>query len=283
MKKSGKSTVLKYAGNKRNVMAQIQPYLGDWGRIERYIEPFAGALGSSLNAAVPDHVKVCLSDANEELVNLYDQLLANAADVERMANSFLCDEKSYYEVREWDRSPSWPGDRTSLERAARVLYLNKRGFNGLYRVNRKGYYTTPWGRNPNPHPIDVVGHSDFLHFLRRANGVACVQWDTVIQSAGSGDVVYCDPPYVDIKDPTKEFGGYVGGFGWSEQVRLRDELEKAVNRGARAILSNSYCEQTLELYKNWNLVEIEAPRSLSRSKESRGRISELVAWLSPNP
>lgn len=264
-------------------MPHIRPHLGQWEGVKRYVEPFAGALGSSLNAGVPAGVKLVLSDANGELVNLYDQLLVDPAGVERMANSLPCDEASYYEVRAWDRSPGWPSDRTPLERAARVLYLNKRGFNGLYRINRLGYYTTPWGRNPSAGPIRVTDNIEFLEFLQRAGGVAWAQWDTVVQQAAAGDVVYCDPPYVDLKDPTREFGGYVGGFGWSEQVRLRDELVAASLRGARVIVSNSHCTQTIELYRAWEQAEIKAPRSISRNGKSRGSISEIVAWLPPKP
>lgn len=260
-------------------MNVIAPYLGSWVGVRRYVEPFAGALGSSLNAGVPQGVEVVLSDANRDLVELYEEVVRAPGEVEMMANGLPVDEEGYYFVRGWDREVGWPESRTKLERAARTLYLNKRGFNGLYRMNRHGYFTTPWGRNPNPKPIDVCGHVEFIDFVRQRGPVKLCDWRGVVQGCGQGDVVYCDPPYVDLNDPKKDFGGYIGSFGWGEQVSLRDAVEAAVERGARVVMSNSWCEATLELYSKWNIVEISVGRHIASKATSRGKISELLAWL----
>lgn len=259
-------------------MGVIAPYLGDWVGVRRYVEPFAGALGSSLNAGVPGGVEVVLSDANRDLVDLYREVARDAVAVEEAANALPVGEAGYYAVRGWDREVGWPSSRTVLERAARTLYLNKRGFNGLYRVNRRGYFSTPWGRVDDPKPIDVCGHVEFIEFIRRWP-VALSDWRDVVRGCGEGDVVYCDPPYVDLKDPKRDFGGYIGAFGWSDQVVLRDELRLAAERGARVVASNSWCPATLELYDGWNVVEVSAPRHISARAASRGKVSELLAWL----
>ena len=275
------TTILKYAGNKRKIMSTITTSVawGGWVGVKRYIEPFCGALGSALNAGVPSAVEVVLSDANRDLVEMYEEVVRDAQGLEDAANAMATDEVSFYAYRAWDRDPAWPGNRTKVERAARTLYLNKRGFNGLYRTNRQGYFTTPWCRNPEPRKIDAVGHGAFISFLQTHGVPKLSDWRDPVRGAGEGDLVYCDPPYVDLKDPKKDFSGYLGAFGWKDQVELRDELEAANARGARVVVSNSWCDATVELYDRWNRVQVSAPRNLSAKAGSRGTISELVAWL----
>lgn len=273
------TTILKYAGNKRKVMNTIIPYLGNWSGVKRYVEPFCGALGSSLNAGVPSHVEVHLSDVNGDIVELYEEVSRDPQALQDAANAMLTDEVSYYAIRAWDRDPLWPHNHTKLERAARTLYLNKRGFNGLYRTNKQGYFTTPWCRNPSPRPIDVVSHTAFISFVQNRAKISKTDWKTVVTGCGAGDVVYCDPPYVDLKNPKQDFSGYTGMFGWSDQESLRDELAAAAGRGARVVISNSWCPATVELYDGWNQVQISAGRHLSAKASSRGNISEMLAWL----
>lgn len=273
------STLLKYAGNKRKIMPSIVPFFGSWHCIKKYVEPFCGALGASLNANVPPHVRVELSDANSDIIELYEEVRLDPLRVEQLVNSFPRDEVTYYEIRAWDRDPLWPHNKTRSERAARTLYLNKIGFNGLYRTNRHGHFTTPWCRKPSTNPIDVTGHTQFIEFLRNKANIQISDWKDVVDSTGEGDLVYCDPPYVDLKDPKKDFTGYLGAFGWKEQILLKEKLEEANGRGARVVASNSWCEATLELYKDWNIECISAPRHLSAKASSRGDIKELLAWL----
>lgn len=273
-------TLLKYAGNKRTVMDQIRPHLGFDESTRRYIEPFGGALGAAANANPPPGVATVASDANWELVNLYREVVRDVDAVVALANGWGADEDSYYAVREWDRTPGWREGRSLTELAARTLYLNKRGFNGLFRINKKGQFTTPWNRNPKAPPISCDGLGDFISWLR---GITLLErdWSDAVADAGRGDVLYCDPPYVDLKDPRAEFGGYVGAFGWGSQVALRDALIAASKRGARVVASNSWCDATLELYEGFNIVEVTAPRSIGSRADSRGSISELLAWLPP--
>jgi DNA adenine methylase len=273
-----RTTVLKYAGNKRKLMDQIRPLLGGWEGIDRWVEPFCGSLGGALNAGIPEGVEAVLSDANGDVINLHLELARDPLAVELAANALPTGEAAYYEIRSWDREEGWPCGRTPLERAARCLYLNKRGFNGLYRTNRSGQFSTPWNRNANPRPIDVMGHRELLDLVRR-HPPSVADWSDVVSSCGAGDLVYCDPPYVDPKDPRKEFLGYVGNFGWGEQVRLRDALEAAHARGARVVVSNSWCDATLELYAGWEVTELTAERYVSCRADGRRPVSEVLARL----
>lgn len=271
------TSLLKYAGNKQNLMDQIRPFF-NWEGVERYIEPFAGAMGSAFNANIPQGVACHLSDVNDELINFYDAVRSDPAAVEELSNSWACDEVTYYSIRSWDKRPNWKNETSCIERAARTIYLNRRGFNGLYRINRKGYFTTPWGHNTSPAPIEITQKTDFLEFLASAT-VYCSSWQAAVEGGRKGDLIYCDPPYVDIKNPTEDFGGYVGNFGMKEQEALRDNLLLAAERGARVVISNSYCDATLHLYEGWNVEEIFATRRLGSNTATRGRTPEVLAWL----
>ena len=272
------STLLKYAGNKQRLMDQVSPALGDWSGVSRYIEPFAGALGSAFNAGVPSRVEISLSDANREIIDFHRTAAAHPGEVEDAANSLPVGEVGYYEVRSWDRQPGWEASRSDIERAARTIYLNRRGFNGLYRVNRLGQFTSPWNRNPNPPRISVRANVKFIEFLSRVR-LEHSDWFPRVEEAGKGDVVYCDPPYVDVRDPERGFGGYLGGFCMDEQRWLRDALVDAWHRGARVVVSNSSCPATEELYRGWETREVAATRRIGSRVGSRGATREILAWL----
>lgn len=271
-------TPLKYAGNKRKIMRSIAKHF-DWQGVERYVEPFAGALGSAVNAEVPDGVTVCLSDANGELIRFYNQWQECAEAVQDLANSWPTDESTYHQIRSWDRDDEV---RSQLQWAARTLYLNKRGFNGLYRLNSKGKCNVAWNRNANAKQINTIDHH-FIDFLKRAGGVTHTDAFEVIRGCGAGDLVYCDPPYVDVKDPLKDFGGYIGAFGLDQQKQLRDAVSSAASRGAQVLVSNSWCSTTLDLYAQFEQHEIIAPRSISSKTNGRQPVTELLAKMFLRP
>ena len=132
------STLLKYAGNKRKIMSEINPYLGDWVGVKRYVEPFAGALGSALNAAVPSHVDVHLSDVNEDIIELYEEVARDPQALQDAANALATDEASYYTIRALDRDPLWPSNHTRLQRAARTRPVPRRGYRNVLRCLTTG-------------------------------------------------------------------------------------------------------------------------------------------------
>jgi DNA adenine methylase len=268
-------SVLKWCGNKSKVMPQITPHF-DWTGIKRYVEPFSGALGSALNAGIPEEVSVLLNDANWELLNLWQEIIKDAQAIEDMANSFGISEEDYYSIRAWDKIEGWREERITLEIAARTVYLNKTCFNGNFRINRKGEYNNAWNGRKNP--IRFPPLQPMLNIIRRSE-MRCTDWRVVLRDCGEGDIVYCDPPYVDTKDPKKQFGGYIGAFGWQEQLHLRDELVEANRRGAQVIISNSLSEHTRELYAGWEQHVITASRSVSCKGNARKPVEELLAVL----
>lgn len=278
---TGNATLLKYAGNKRRVMHRIASSF-DWTGVTRYIEPFCGALGAAVNCQLPDTViDVHLSDINWEVVNLHEQFVRVPERLELVANSWDAGEETYYSVRAWDRSPTWRIDHSPLDLAARTLYLNKRCFNGLYRVNRDGLFNVAWNKATRPKPICVTAGSlgPVATLLNRAR-LSCDDWRIALQRARSGDVVYCDPPYVDVSDPHREFRGYVGSFPWSEHVALRDAIVDVHERGAHVYVSNASCTATRELYSSFRVVDVEAvTRTISSDGAGRRPVVELLACL----
>jgi DNA adenine methylase len=268
-------SILKWCGNKSKVMPQINAHF-DWKGAKRYVEPFSGALGSALNADVPEGVRMVLNDANWELLNLWQQVRRDAKAVERVANEFGIQEADYYEIRAWDREEDWRLKRTPLQIAARTVYLNKTCFNGIYRLNKKGHYNNPYNGRTKPIRFE---EADYLASFLKEVHLRCTDWRDIVQECGEGDVIYCDPPYVNSKDPSKDFGGYIGSFSWNEQVQLRDMLVEANGRGAHVVVSNSHNDATLELYRGWNINTVVAPRSISCKSSGRGEEVELLAVL----
>ena len=271
-------TILKYAGNKSKIMEQIVPYFPDWKNVKRYIEPFAGALGSAANANIPSSIDIQLSDSNEELINLYMTLKTSAKEVEDQIAKWERNEKKFYEIRSWDRDPSLIPQKSNIERAARTVYLNRNCFNGLMRINKKGYFTAPWGHVESDKKIDIVGNVEFLDLVNRST-FTHQDWRDAIKGATKGDLIYCDPPYVDLKNPEADFAGYLGKFGLSEQIDLKDELSTAFANGASVFISNSFCMETINMYKNFLTYDIIAKRSLSGKASGRGEVQEILAVL----
>jgi DNA adenine methylase len=251
----------------------------DWHDVVRYVEPFCGAMGAAVNSGARDRgVSIVLCDFNWEIVNLHEQLLASQSALQELVNSWGGDEETYYAVRSWDRVPGWLALHTDLELAARTLYLNKRGFNGLYRINRDGYFNVSWNSAAQHRWISTSDCIELVEMLRVAK-LSYERWETLVSTCGQGDIVYCDPPYVDVKDPTREFSGYVGGFGWAEQVKLRDALLEVHARGARVYISNAKCQATVELYSDFNVVELGGVRrSMSSRGDGRKPTTEILAY-----
>lgn len=271
-------TFLKYAGNKQSYMHLITPYF-DWSGVTCYVEPFCGALGAAINSgAVERDIEIHLSDANSELINLYERLTIDPSGVESIANTWDSTEDTYYTLRSWDRVDEWQTMHTSNELAARTLYVNRHCFNGLYRINRNGQFNVSWNKNTSPLEIKVSSLGHALKVCERAK-FSCEMFEDVLQRCGRGDLVYCDPPYVNVNEPKRKFNGYVGAFDWTRHLRLRDELLAAGARGAHVYVSNSYTEATLELYEQFSVVEItDVRRTISADGKTRGSVSELLAW-----
>jgi DNA adenine methylase len=257
---------LKWAGGKGQLIPQYLPFFPKhW---ETYHEPFLGG------GAIFFHLKPqrsVLTDINPELVNVYccvrDQVEALIDRLQHHRQAHSSD--YYYQVRRH------PGS-TSLERAARLLYLNKTCFNGLYRENSKGEFNVPIGRYRNPKIYDPAVLRAASAILQKTTIVEC-SFDVVLERArGDRDFVYFDPPYHPIS-PTSCFTAYNRySFSEADQIRLRDTFAELARRGVKVMLSNSDCPWIRELYQDFRIQTIAAARSINSNAQKRGKITELL-------
>ncbi|MBA3825115.1 MAG: DNA adenine methylase [Ktedonobacterales bacterium] len=258
---------LKWAGGKGRLLAQYAPYLPR--TFGTYHEPFCGG-GAVFFHLVP--AQAVLSDINPELVNVYacvrDEVAAVCARLSEHAA--LHSQMHYYATRALK-----PLDLTAVERAARFIYLNRTCYNGLYRENAGGGFNVPMGRYVRPTICDTP---TLLVASAALAGSTITQapFEAVLARAVAGDLVYFDPPYQPLS-ATSNFTSYSRhGFGEDAQVRLRDLFVELTRRGVRALLSNSDCAFTRDLYRDFRCVTITAGRAINTRAERRGKITELL-------
>ncbi len=163
-----------------------------------------------------------------------------------------------------------------MGRAARIIYLNRCGYNGLYRVNSDGIFNVPYGRYARPRICDP----ERLRAASRAlSGVELVSGDfasiVAQRRLGAQDFVYLDPPYVPLSR-TASFTGYAGGFSMAHQERLAKLLRKLSDRGIAAVLSNSDCAETRRLYEGLAIESLPARRAINSVATRRGPVAELL-------
>lgn len=273
---------LKWAGGKRALLPKLIESIPK--EFDTYYEPFLGA--GSLFFALPRGLTKIVSDYNNELISTYETLRTSVDGVLTELRGLRNSKEDYLRVRAWDREPSFP-TRTAESRAARFIFLNKCGFNGLYRVNRQGHYNVPYGA---PRSVDFVMEdnlravSSFLN-AQRADGEPTVRtsagdYRTILKSAtGSRSFVYLDPPYA----PLSSTSGFVdyneNGFGEDQQRELRDEIVRLTEEGVRVLLSNSAAPLiTEDLYTSraFNIRHVEVRRAIAAKSSSRGVIQEVL-------
>jgi DNA adenine methylase len=247
-------------------------------RFSRYFEPFVGggAVFFDLRSSRP-HLKARLSDVNDELVNCYVAIRDDAEGVIRALRNHVYDSEHYYAVRD-----QRPEDLSSTDRAARTIFLNKTGYNGLYRVNRSGQFNVPFGRYTKPTICDAENLRACASALLGVT-IDVSDYSHVLEEAKKGDFVYFDPPYVPLS-PTSDFTAYVpGGFREAEQRKLAEVFAKLASRGVHAMLSNSDAPLVRELYADFDLRVVYASRAVNSDISRRGKVTELVvrSWSSP--
>jgi DNA adenine methylase len=262
--------ILKWAGGKSGPLKQLVKRFPS--RFNRYIEPFVG--GGAVFFALVDPMEAVLGDSNLELTDLYeivrDDVDALMAELDQLAAQYS--EEFYYELRK-----NVPDSK--LARAARTLFLNKTGFNGLFRLNSKGLFNVPFGKRPVCPALYDKGN--MIEVARRLRPVKLLNTDfeAVIAEAGPGDFLYCDPPYEPLSR-TSTFTGYTtGGFSQGQQARLEQACQAAAGRGAMVAVSNSTAPFILSLYEGWEVREIQAKRAINSKGAGRGQIAEILAAL----
>lgn len=259
---------LKWAGGKRRLLPQYAPYFPDPETIPHYYEPFIGG------AAVFFHWRppfATLADRNEKLIEVYQAVQQEVGAVIAALRAHRNESDYFYEVRAQDVSRL-----SRAERAARLIFLNKTCYNGLFRENSKGKFNVPFGRYKNPRICD----GERLRAASAAlQGVSLVAGDfeDVVAAAVPGDFIYCDPPYAPITSTS--FTKYdKNGFTIADHMRLADTVHELTARGCRVMLSNSAAPLVYDLYGRspYRLIEMTARRHINRNGNGRGPITELL-------
>lgn len=261
---------LKWAGGKSQLIPQYQPFFPK--KFKNYYEPFlgGGAVFFYLIQTYPRFDAV-LSDINDKLVETYRcvkhdvENLIQELDKHQLHHSY----EYYYKVRGLEYETAW-------ERAARIIYLNRTCFNGLYRENSKGQFNVPMGRYKKP----TICNPELLRSVSQALSTAAIEvrsFDAVLSHGKSAeDFVYFDPPYQPVSD-TSNFTSYsYHDFNKDDQVRLRDTFTELASRGVKVMLSNSDCELIRELYQEFRIVQVSANRAINSKSSKRGKIPEVL-------
>lgn len=263
----------KWTGGKRQLLPIIKSLMPD--NYNNYFEPFVGG-GALFFELSPD--KAVINDFNNELINCYRQIKKYPQKlIELLIKHQENNSKEYYlKLRSADRD-NRIDKITNVERAARIMYMLRVDFNGLYRVNSKNQFNVPYGRYKNPKIVDsdlILSISQYLN----SNNIKILTGDfeKAIQDVTVGDFVYFDPPYIPLSE-TSAFTSYTHeGFTYEDQVRLRDCFKKLDEKGAFLMLSNSSSPLVEELYKDFNIHKVEVTRTNGAKTSSRGKISEII-------
>jgi DNA adenine methylase len=288
--------LLKWAGGKRQLLPALRPYFPRHYR--RYIEPFfgSGAVFFDLfSSGALAGKRAWLVDANADLIGCY-RMLADRTDevlaaLRRLATGHHAGGADfYYQVRDRQFNPARAaGTPYTPELAAMLIYLNRTGFNGLFRLNRRGAFNVPVGRYANPSICDEP-HLRVVADALRNSAITIEQgsFEGALAEAGAGDFVYCDPPYAPVSR-TACFANYTArGFTSDDQLRLQQALVAAAGRGASIVLSNSAAPEIEDLYAtpeatraHLRIERVKARRAINSRADARGKIDELVITNTP--
>jgi DNA adenine methylase len=253
--------ILRWAGSKRKLVPKIiSLFPSEFGR---YIEPFAGS-ACVFTALQPK--KAILSDINAELIRTYRTLAESPEAVAAEIQTWNMRKTTYYSLRAID-----PAGMTDISSAARFIYLNRRCFNGVFRLNKQGQFNVPIGRRTGPMPTSEQ-LARFGELLSRADLRTC-DFEKSVDRAKKGDLVYVDPPY------TRPGTRFRGEYGWNafqseDESRLLNALRRATARGATVILS--YRGSIAKELPDWKRNHVRVLRSVSGFSAKRGRVVEVL-------
>jgi DNA adenine methylase len=270
---------LKWAGGKRQLLPVLRQYIPK-NFSSTYFEPFVGA-GAFLFELQPK--KAVINDANKELINCYQTIKDNPDGLLELTKEYQknISRDRYYELRELDRKADFE-ELSNIQRAARIIYLNKTCFNGLFRVNSQGQFNVPYGDHKNPIVADEVVIRAISKYLNENKiEITNQDFEKSVSKAKKGDFIYFDPPYDPISNSSSFTGYDLSGFGRNEQQRLQKISKNLIDKGCKVLLSNSATDFIKELYSNeeyYSWVEVEATRNINSVGTSRGKINEVLIF-----
>jgi DNA adenine methylase len=266
---------VKWVGGKRQLIKQFRdkglfPPEGYNSTINTYFEPFVGG-GAVFFDLLPENA--VLSDLNYELITTYNVVKQDVDSLIKSLKQHQYDKNYFLKVRAVN-----PEELTDVEVASRFIFLNRTGFNGMYRVNSKGKFNVPFGRYTNP----IICDEENLRNVSRSLAHVVIKrqdYKDVLKSAKKGDFIYFDPPYYPVSK-TASFTSYTSNtFLEQEQTELRDTYLELHQRGCFVMLSNSDTPLIRDLYSSITGVQIHtvyAGRAINSNAAKRGKISEVL-------
>lgn len=268
------SPVFKWGGGKRQLLERILPLIPPH---TRYYEPFVGG-AAVLFGLRPKYAVI--NDYNVELINAYKVIRDDPEELIKLLQKHK-DKNTidyFYEVRSWDRNVNIYNHLTRIEKAARTIYLNRTCFNGLYRVNKQGYFNTPCGKYKNPEIVNaerIRAIHDYLNSNRI--DIRCGDYKDALKYIRAGAFVYFDPPYMPLEKGTETFARYTqDGFGKEKQEELKAICDMLSKKGVKFMLSNSYCDFICDLYKDYHIEIVKTRWSISADGKKRNYTDEVL-------
>jgi DNA adenine methylase len=254
--------ILRWAGSKRLLVPKLLSLAPV--SFDRYIEPFCGS--ACLFLALRPR-KAILSDLNPHVISMYKEVRERPDDVARATMQWRPNKTTFLKVR------SNP-EKGSLLAAARLLYLNRYSFNGVYRENRQGLFNVPFARQRNG---KVAGPSDLKAFSNalRNTRLLCADFEAVVEKAREGDFLYLDPPYHYGKTRNRGEYGY-GAFSEGDLERFIRAVASASDRGAKILISYNRAHQLRKQLPGWRLSHCETRRSIAGFSNSRHSVREYL-------
>ena len=264
--------VLKWAGGKRQLLDTLIPLVPKDYSV--YCEPFVGG-GALFFALQPQ--SACINDVNHELIRVYTVIKNDVDVLIEQLKQFQNNKDQFYEIRSWDRNKDKYTHLSDIEKAARIIYLNRTCFNGLFRVNASGEFNVPFGNYANPNIVnEPVLRAISFYFNNSEIVFNAVDYAEILKNLPDNAFVYLDPPY-DPVSATANFTGYTkDGFSRDEQIKLRKCCDELNERGIKFMLSNSATDFICDQYSKYNIEIISAKRLVGADASKRGRIQEVI-------
>jgi DNA adenine methylase len=285
---------VKWPGGKGQLLDRLEPLFPR--QFNQYIEPFVGAgavffrlfnlglIGANRRLR---RSPALLNDLNAELMNVY-QAVRDSPDelIDELARhqNHVGDAAYYYYIRAGDRAPDF-AQSSAGARAARTIFLNKTGYNGLYRVNSAGYFNVPFGSYTNPTVLDRPALKAAQRALQRVE-LTSGDFTQPMRLARKRDFVYIDPPYQPLSR-TANFVAYTAdGFGWEQQERLAEWIGRLAKRGCYVLVNNADTPEIRALYEaafkarnlDFKVQAFETTRSINSQPQNRRGAKELTVW-----
>lgn len=266
---------IKWVGGKAQLLGDLLPIFPR--KIRTYYEPFIGGGACFFTLAAEGRFEhAVINDWNRELTDVYRVIRDFPEELMKTLRWF---EKAYSEEPQ-EIFEAWrekdPFDLDPIYRAGRMIFLNKAGYNGLYRVNKSGKFNAPWGHEPTVTTFEEDNIRDANHLLNWKTTILTGDFEEAVAYAREGDFVFLDPPYMPVSE-TSDFESYTEKrFGFEEQKRLRDVFKRLYENGVYAIQSNSDAPELRQLYEGFEIHEVEAKRSINSKGGGRGPVKELL-------